>query len=130
MDDDNKLHQAMKAKGHSPMLNDKGEIDVFVFDTMNHSGPKCFRCDWWCCQFCLKDETEIPQCTEVETSIVFVEEDGPGYTWTAKDKKYYLVLHGPTWILLDKSLRNLAFDDDIEELQKKIGFTIVFKTWE
>ncbi len=130
---DEALYAAMKAKGHSPKLDEAGEIDLFVYydyDNM-HNGPGCFRCGWSCSQHSVY-ETDIPQCTEVETSIEFIEDTGAGYMWTAtaKDKKYHLALNGPNWILYDQELNQVASDEDIDELQQKIGFTIVLKSAE
>ena len=56
---------AMKAKGHMPVMSDDGGLDVLVYDAGNHNGPGCSVCHWNCCWHC--DETDIiPQCTALE----------------------------------------------------------------
>lgn len=58
---------AMRARGHVPRLDDKGNLDIFVLDVemsfMGHNGPGCARCDWKCCWHCVGID-EIPKCVK------------------------------------------------------------------
>lgn len=42
----------MEAKGHTPVVNEDGELNLFVFSTGLHNGPGCATCGWSCCWHC------------------------------------------------------------------------------
>lgn len=59
---------AMKAKGHSPILDEDGELDCWVMEFDIHNGPGCSICgDSWC-EHCTKPE-EIGACDCIEGAI-------------------------------------------------------------
>ena len=47
--DDWKL--AMEEKGHTPVVDEDGHLDMFVYDHEPHNGPGCSTCGWRCCWF-------------------------------------------------------------------------------
>jgi hypothetical protein len=53
--------EAMKAKGHSPKMNEDGSLDIFAHDADTHNGPGCTACGWRCCWHCDKPK-DIPAC--------------------------------------------------------------------
>ncbi|MDH7796381.1 MULTISPECIES: hypothetical protein [unclassified Beijerinckia] len=62
---DENWFDAMKARGHTPRMDD-GEIDMFFRSAGYHNGPGCETCGWSCCCHC-EDVDEIPQCSEPTT---------------------------------------------------------------
>jgi hypothetical protein len=52
---------ALVAQGHTPVLNECGDLDVFVCNVGHHNGPGCSTCHWDDCWHCLKP-TDIPKC--------------------------------------------------------------------
>lgn len=54
---------ALVAKGHTPITNEAGGLDIFVCDVGKHNGPGCQTCDWSDCWHCLK-VADIPECTK------------------------------------------------------------------
>ncbi|MGX1741605.1 hypothetical protein ACWIEX_08625 [Bosea sp. NPDC055353] len=55
---------ALKAKGHMPVVGEDGELDYFVYDRGHHNGPGCRACGWSCCWHC-KTTEDIPECTAI-----------------------------------------------------------------
>jgi hypothetical protein len=55
--------EAMKAKGHTPILDEDGEVDMRVLDDDEnfHNGPGCATCRECWCWLCLKPD-KIPSC--------------------------------------------------------------------
>jgi hypothetical protein len=53
---------AMKAKGHTPALNDEGEFNSFAYSAGTHNGPACSECGRDCCWHCTEID-DIPECT-------------------------------------------------------------------
>lgn len=53
--------EAMKAKGHVPVVEDDGSLDMFVCDGGYHNGPGCSSCGWSTCHHCERIE-DIPEC--------------------------------------------------------------------
>lgn len=60
--------EAMKAKGHSPILTNDGSLDVFVCDHDYHNGPGCSICHWSCCWNC-DSPADIPECDCIDGSL-------------------------------------------------------------
>ncbi len=54
--------KAMTKKGHTPQLDEDGEIDLFAYSPDGHNGPRCTTCKWSCCRHCESVEN-IPKCT-------------------------------------------------------------------
>lgn len=52
---------AMKAKGHSPVLDEDGDIDLLVAGAGYCNGPKCWVCGWFTCVHC-ENTDNIPPC--------------------------------------------------------------------
>lgn len=62
--------EAMKAKGHMPILDPDGSLNIFVYEEGDyHFGPGCEACGWSDCMYCLPI-SEIPQCTAVEAEVI------------------------------------------------------------
>lgn len=62
MSSDEDWIDAMKAKGHTPRM-DEGRLDIFFCDSGFHNGPGCDTCHWSCCNHCDTIE-DIPECSE------------------------------------------------------------------
>lgn len=56
--------EAMKAKGHMPIVDEDGDLDIFALEADTHNGPGCAACGWSCCMYCTKVE-DIPACDVV-----------------------------------------------------------------
>lgn len=63
--------EAMKAKGHMPILEENGNLDVFVLEYDHHNGPGCSACGWSCCHHCDSIES-IPECTSIEGTFTVI----------------------------------------------------------
>lgn len=66
MASDEEWIEAMKAKGHMPVMRDWEDgtppvLDIWVVDYGYHNGPGCSICGWSCCHHCEGIES-IPQC--------------------------------------------------------------------
>jgi hypothetical protein len=53
---------AMKAKGHTPILGPDGSLDYSVYKGGYHNGPGCESCGWSCCWHC-ESVKHIPECS-------------------------------------------------------------------
>ena len=72
---------ALKAKGHTPILDEDGDLDMWVCDYGIHNGPGCDTCGETWCQHCNRP-ADIGPCEnpviEGECREVFpVKEIGP-----------------------------------------------------
>lgn len=53
-EDEQRMVEALKAAGHEPKLDARGEVDFWAMDIepeddIPHNGPQCVRClDSWC----------------------------------------------------------------------------------
>ena len=54
--------RVMRAKGHSPILEEDGEVNWFFMDADYHNGPGCEACGWRDCHHCIEAK-DIPECT-------------------------------------------------------------------
>ncbi len=54
---------AIESKGHVPVINDDGDLDIGVVDFGDHNGPGCSACGWDVCWHCHADINDIPVCT-------------------------------------------------------------------
>lgn len=55
MSDNEEWIEAMKAKGHVPVMRDEeygGGLDIFVMDAGYHNGPGCSSCGMSWCHHC------------------------------------------------------------------------------
>lgn len=61
-------HEAMKERGHSPVVDSDGHLDFFahVHDDY-HNGPACAVCGWGTCWHCDK-LPDIPRCDNAGTA--------------------------------------------------------------
>mgnify|MGYP003386478718 CR=1 FL=1 len=61
-----KWKDAMIKKGHTPILDYDGVLNVWVldedYDEEDHNGPGCSSCNWSCCMYC-DDIDSIPECS-------------------------------------------------------------------
>lgn len=69
-----KIINAMKAKGHMPKVNDKGEVDFMGMAFDIHNGPECEVCGWDCCEHCMTEEglLKIDACSCIDGSTSFL----------------------------------------------------------
>lgn len=44
--------EALEANGHSPVLNEDGELDIFAYSDDYHNGPRCSSCCQVWCKHC------------------------------------------------------------------------------
>jgi hypothetical protein len=59
---------AMKAKGHSPVMDSDG-LDVLATEYGDHhNGPACSVCGWGCCWHC-ETIDDIPECDVIEATV-------------------------------------------------------------
>jgi hypothetical protein len=70
---DRDWHDAMKAKGHSPIMIDYGNGEGSVINMMaveydHHNGPACAICSWGCCEHC-ETIDDIPECDVIEATV-------------------------------------------------------------
>lgn len=71
MGNQQKWTEAIKAKGHTPVMDD-GELEYFVMDAGFHNGPGCQTCGWSCCWHCDGIE-DIPECTKPALELTATE---------------------------------------------------------
>jgi len=57
---------AMLAKGHTPVVDNYGDIDGFAYSEGFCNGPKCETCGWATCWHCYPDPSDIPNCTNTK----------------------------------------------------------------
>ena len=62
MSAEGKWTAALKAKGHTPVLDEDGKIDWFVCDGGYHNGPGCSVCLKSWCEHCTQDPDTIGEC--------------------------------------------------------------------
>jgi len=55
-------YEAMKLKGHMPIMDEDGDLDCWVTNYDIHNGPGCAVCGWTCCEHCDSID-DIPECT-------------------------------------------------------------------
>ena len=67
--EDRSWREAMKLKGHMPILDEDGDLDVFHVSFDIHNGPGCSACGWGDCMHCTRVE-DIPECTVLTISCV------------------------------------------------------------
>lgn len=77
---DNQWIEAMKAKGHLPVLDEDGNLDTLVLDIDFHNGPGCQLCGESWCHHCL-DPEDIPQCSNpaIDAEFRVMEEPSASY---------------------------------------------------
>lgn len=44
--------RVMRERGHTPVLDDDGSLDIFIMDYDIHNGPGCSVCGWSTCWHC------------------------------------------------------------------------------
>ena len=64
MGDSAKWFDALKAKGHMPVVDEDGKLNFFVCDSGYHNGPGCHACGWSCCWHCCA-VSDIPECIAI-----------------------------------------------------------------
>lgn len=52
MSDEQKWDEALKAAGHTPVLNEDGRTDFIAYAPDGHNGPRCTVCDEHWCMWC------------------------------------------------------------------------------
>lgn len=56
-----KWMKAMTDKGHSPYLNEDGQLDTWRVNEDIHNGPECMTCHFSFCMHC-RSIKDIPEC--------------------------------------------------------------------
>jgi len=59
--DRRKWLEAMRRRGHKPVLDEDGNLDIFANVSYGHNGPACSVCGWKTCWHCT-DVKAIPTC--------------------------------------------------------------------
>lgn len=57
--------EVFRARGHTPVLDEDGEVDIFVTNPNGHNGPGCVTCEWTRCMHCCTVD-QIPECASTE----------------------------------------------------------------
>ncbi len=56
--------KALVAAGHTPKLDEDGELDMFTLDYDHHNGPGCTACGQTWCEHCRNPECLDARCTK------------------------------------------------------------------
>lgn len=67
-----KYAEAMIAAGHSPHLDEDGEIDMFYMSYDIHNGPQCILCHRSWCEHCTKPENIEPCDADIIEGVIVV----------------------------------------------------------
>lgn len=57
-----------RARGHDPVLDSDGDVDLFVTNPNGHNGPGCKTRGWTRCMHCCAVD-QIPSCTVNQASV-------------------------------------------------------------
>ena len=60
--------EVFSARGHSPVLDEDGNPDLFVTSPNGHNGPGCITCGWTTCMHCCAVD-RIPSCNVNPPSV-------------------------------------------------------------
>jgi hypothetical protein len=72
MSKDQEWIDAMRARGHTPCLDDDGDLDRFAMDRDHHNGPGCDTCHTSWCWHCDTPD-EIDECTNPALELIATE---------------------------------------------------------